>query len=141
MAAQVPFRNFRFRVEIDGIAQSGFARVVIPEGMAEAIEYREGHEALHSRKLLGRISYSNVILTWGTTLSRELYDWWRAVADGDVQRRNLAILLLDQQGNEVKRWNVRNAWPVRYAPSALDAEGSDVHTETLEIAHEGMELA
>lgn len=136
-----PYRNFRFLVEIDGITQTAFREVIIPEAVVEVIEHREGHEPLHARKLPGRLSYGNVVLTWGTTASRELYDWWKAVADGRVQRKSMSIVLLDEDGTEVKRWNIRDAWPVRYAPSRLDAEGHDAHLETLELTHEGMTLA
>jgi len=38
------------------------------------------------------------------------------------------------------RWIFRRAWPVRYQPSPLNAKGNETVIETLEIAHEGLEV-
>ncbi|MDR7550344.1 MAG: phage tail protein [Armatimonadota bacterium] len=136
-----PYRNFNFLVEIDGIAQTGFREVILPEATADVIEYREGHEPSAVRKLKGRVRLGNLILRWGATGSRDLYDWWRRVQDGAADRRTISVILLDDDRTPVKRWNFRAAWPVRYEISALDAAGHEVLIETLEVAHEGMELA
>ena len=136
-----PFRNFNFLVEIDGITQAGFVEVVFPVSEANVVEYREGNEPSAVRKLLGRIEYGNIILKSGITDSRELYSWWKAVQDGNIIRKNMSIVLLDERRREVKRWNVTNAWPAKYQPSALMAKGNEVAIETLEIAHEKIELA
>jgi len=135
-----PYKNFRFRVEIDGITHAGFTEVVMPEASAEVIEYREGVHESASRKLLGRINYGNITLKWGSTASRELYGWWKSTVEGHLQRKNMFIILVDDEGNDAKRWKIRDAWPVCYKPSALEAKGNDVFIEMIEIAHEGMEL-
>jgi len=48
-----PYRNFRFRVEIDGIVAAGFSEVQIGETLTDVIDYREGNEPAHVRKLSG----------------------------------------------------------------------------------------
>ena len=53
-------------------------------------------------------------------------------------RRNMAIILMDEEGSPTSRWEFNDAWPVKYKPSALDAQGNEVVIETMEIAHEGM---
>ncbi len=136
-----PYKNYNFLVEIDGITQAGFSHVVIAESSVDVIEYREGGDPSHVRKLPGRVRYSNVVLKWGSTDSQELYNWWKAVRDGNVSRRNLTIVLLDRVRNPVKRWNVREAWPTKYIVAPLDAKGNDVLIEELEVANEGVELA
>jgi phage tail-like protein len=135
-----PFPGFDFVVEIDGIATAGFGEVSGLEGSIDVIEYREGTDALTVRKLAGLVKYGNVTLRRGLTDSRDLYSWWTAVASGKVDRRGVAIVLLDRERNPVRRWLLREAWPVRYAVSSLNAEGNDVAIETLELAHEGFEL-
>ena len=61
------------------------------------IEYREGADRVSSaRKLPGRIKYANVMLKRGITGRLELFEWWKSVRDG-VQRRNVTIMLLDEQ--------------------------------------------
>jgi len=80
-----------------------------------------------------------VTLKWGATASNELFNWWKAGADGQVQRRNMVVSLLDEQRNPVTRWVMRNVWPVRYAVSPLVAADGCVVIETLECAVESME--
>ena len=38
MARDDPFRNFKFRVEIDGVAEAAFSEVAIGETTTEAID-------------------------------------------------------------------------------------------------------
>jgi phage tail-like protein len=131
--------NFRFRLEIDGISQAGFSEVQVAETSIEAIDYREGNEPTHVRKLPGLTKYGNVTLKWGATASNELFNWWKAGADGQVQRRNMVVSLIDEQKKVVKRWAMRNVWPVRYAVSPLVAvDGRLAVTEILECAVESM---
>ncbi len=136
---QDPFRNFNFLVEIENIVQTGFSQVILPAAWADVIEYREGGDQT-ARKLQGRVHFGNLILTWGITGSLELYKWWKAIQDGHTDRRRISVILLDGDRNPVRRWLFQNAWPVRYQPSVLDGRGHEVVMETLEIAHEGLEV-
>ena len=135
-----PYCNFRFRVEIDGITQAGFSEASMSDASANVIEYREGGYPPVVKKLLGRIEYGNITLKWGITESTELYNWWKLITEGQIRnaRKNMSVILLDEQGNEVSRWNFISAWPIRYEPSTLQAMGNEVFIQTLEIAHEGM---
>jgi phage tail-like protein len=135
-----PFPGYQFVVEIDGIASAGFSDVSGIEGTIDVVEYREGADrSLASQKLPGLVRYANVVLTRGLTSSNDLYDWWKAVAAGTPDRRSVAIVLLDRERTAVRRWTLRDAWPVRYAVSPLDAGRGAVAIETLELAHEGFE--
>lgn len=140
MANQDPYRNFRFRLEIDGIQQAGFREVTVPDSTQDVVEYREGHERPTPRKLSGQVKYGNVSLKWGMTDSRELYTWRKQVEDAGAEghRKPIAIILIDEQGNDAGRWNFERAWPIKYDAPDLNATGSDIAIEDLEIAHEGM---
>jgi phage tail-like protein len=61
--------------------------------------------------------------------------------DGKLTRKNISIVLLSDAGEEVLRFNFRNAWPVKWSGPNLNAEASDVAIETLELAHEGLSLS
>jgi phage tail-like protein len=140
-ARRDPFPGFDFLVEIDGIATAGFQEVSGLEGSIDVIEYREGADlSPAARKLPGIVRYANVTLERGLTESRDLYEWWHAVASGKPDRRSAAIILLDRERNPVRRWLLRETWPVRYAISSLDAGTSALAIEALELAHEGFEL-
>lgn len=133
-----PYRNFRYLVEIDGIAQAGFSEATIPDSTQDPIEYREGNEPPTARKLPGLIKYGNVTLKWGITDSMDLYNWRKLVEDGKDARRNMAIVLLDEEGNPAARWEFNEAWPSKYDAPDLSAKGTDIAVETLEIVHEGL---
>ena len=38
------------------------------------------------------------------------------------------------------RWHLRDAWPVKFEGPTLNATGNEVAIETLELAHEGLEI-
>lgn len=136
-----PFKNYSFLVEIDGIASSAFKSVSGLAAEAEVIEYREGSDPVSSsRKLPGRVEYPNVRLSRGLTTSRDLWDWWQTVVDGSLERRNVAITLLDDSRTPVLRWLLRDAWIAKFEAPDLEAEGNEVAIETIELAHEGLEL-
>jgi phage tail-like protein len=136
-----PLTSFGFLVEIEGIASAGFREVSGLGAEAEVIEYREGADKLRSvRKLPGLVKYPNVTLKRGFTTSRELWDWWTSTRDGTLQRRTVAITLLDDARQPVVRWLLREAWIARIEFSELDAAKNEVAIESIELAHEGLEL-
>ena len=136
-----PYRNFSFLVEIDGITQAGFTDASGFGASTDPIEYREGGETKTVRKLPGLTKYTNITLKWGLTDSRELYDWYKDVVNGVIERKSGSIILLDLEGNEKVRWNFFEAWPTKWDGPDFTAKGNDVAIETLELAHERVERA
>jgi phage tail-like protein len=140
-ARRDPFKNYSFLVEIDGIASSAFKSVSGLAAEAEVIEYREGSDPLSSpRKLPGRVRYPNVKLSRGLTTSRDLWDWWEAAVTGTALRRNVAITLLDDSRTPVLRWLLHDAWVAKFEAPEFDAGKNEVAIETIELAHERLEL-
>ena len=142
MARNDPFRNFRFRLEIDGIQQAGFSEVAIAETTTDAIDYREGNEPTHVRKLSGLNKYGNITLKYGvTTDSIQLFNWHKKIVEGQVasNRKKVTIVVMDETGADKARFVVSEAWPVKYDPSDLNAKGNEVFIESLELVNEGME--
>jgi phage tail-like protein len=136
-----PYKNFRFLVEIDGIVQAGFSDVSGFGSNVEVIEYREGGDVQSVRKLPGKVSYPDITLKWGITDSRELYDWHRAAVEGNVQRKNGSIILLDDAAQEKARWNFFEAWPSKWDGADFSAKGNDVAIDTLTVSCERVERA
>lgn len=136
-----PFGNYNFLVEIDGITRAAFQEASGFDSTIDIIEHREGGENTTVRKLPGMTKYSNISLKRGITDDRELYDWHRQIVQGDMVRKNGSIVLLDRRGEEVARWNFVRAWPSKWDGPDLNAEGTDIAIEMLELAHEGVERA
>jgi phage tail-like protein len=135
-----PYPNHNFAVDIGTGDTIGFSEVDLPAGEIEVIEYREGNEISRTRKLPGLVTYPNVTLKRGITGNLELFDWWKAVRDGQIVRRNVTVTLLDEQRQPVQRWLLRDAWPAKLDAGVLNAQGNEVAIETLELAHEGFEI-
>ena len=141
MARQDPLRNYRFRVEIDGIQHGGFSEVFIEPTTTGVIDYREGSDPSHVRKLPGLTKFGNVTLKRGVSTSLELFNWHLQVVRGQISnaRRNVIIVVLDDAGQDVARFQVSDAWPTKYDPGDLNAKGNEVFIESLELANEGIE--
>lgn len=136
-----PLKNYSFLVEIDGIASAAFKSVSGLAAEAEVIEHREGGNLSSSRKFPGRVRYPNVTLTRGITTSHDLWDWWQTVVDGRLERRDVAVVLLDDSRTPVLRWLLHDAWIARIEGPTLEAGGKELAIESIELAHEGLELA
>lgn len=135
-----PLRNMRFRLEV-GEYKAGFSEVAIGESTTDAIDYREGKDPGHVRKLPGLTKFANITLKWGVTDSMDLYKWHKAIVAGDIanQRKEVAIVVLDELGADKARFVVSEAWPIKYDPSDLNAKGNEVFIEVLELVNEGIE--
>jgi len=137
-----PYPGFNFLVELgDPENTAGFSEVHIGAAHIQLIEYREGADRVNSvRKLPGLTRYDNVVLKRGLTGTTALWAWFDQVRDGNAERRDVRITLLDEQRNAVARWLLRRALPVKYEAPALRATGNEVAIETLELAHERLEF-
>ena len=139
---QDPLRNFRYRLEIDGIEQAAFSEVAIGDLSNEPIEYREGDEVTTVRKLSSLTKYGNITLKWGITDSIELADWHQLIVDGatplDDARRNLVVRVQNEAGEDKAAFEVTKAWPCKYDPTDLNGTGNEVSIDTLELCNEGI---
>ena len=137
-----PFKAFNFLVEVDGIGQAGFSEVGGLESETAVIEYRVGGEKVNTvRKLPGLTRFGNIVLRRGVTQDADLWNWRKSIVDGEIDRRNGSIVLLDDKRTEVVRWQFRNGWICKWEGPRLNAKAIEVAIETIEIAHEGLERA
>ncbi len=144
MARNDPLRNFRYRLEIDSITQAGFSEVAIADTTIDAVEYREGTDPPHVRKLSGLTKYGNITLKWGLTVGAgalDLFKWHADVSAGQVKdkRKKVVIVAQDEAGVDAARFVITDAWPVKYHSSDLNAKGNEAMIELLELVNEGIE--
>jgi phage tail-like protein len=141
MAATYPIPKFHFLVQWGG-SRVGFSEVTGLDIQVEAIEYREGSSPDYSKiKMPGLHKFSNITLKRGTFESdTEYYAWINTVNLNKVERRDVTISLLNEKHEPVITWRVQNAFPVKLQASDLKADGNEVAIETLELAHEGLNI-
>lgn len=142
-----PFRNFRFKVELGSIQVAGFSECTGLQMETRVFEYKEGGNNKTTLKFPEHTSFGNVTLKRGLTTSNDLIEWQFSVVKSTFDKnarpqtsRSITIVLLNDAGETAKRWVLKNAFPVKWVGPDLKAIGNEVAIETLEIAHEGIEI-
>ena len=132
--------HYNFKVEIEGVTQAAFKNVEGLDAETEVIEYQDGDDIV-LRKRPGRTKYSNIVLKRGYVASDELWKWRETVIKGKVERKSGSIILCNDTGNEVMRYNFFEAWPCRWKSLELNADAPGTLVEEIEIAVEKIERA
>ncbi|MCA9520690.1 MAG: phage tail protein [Myxococcales bacterium] len=143
MAGRRPFDaigQFNFKVEIEGVTQAAFKSCDGLTSETEVIVSKAG-SSLIERKRPGRHKYGNIKLKRGYVNSKELWEWRKRVMDGHIDRRSGSLIICDDDGSEITRFNFFEAWPASWKSLSLDGKGSDMTVEELEIAYEKLEKA
>jgi phage tail-like protein len=141
MPANYPVPVFHFTVDFRG-KRAGFTEVTGLTQENQAIEYRDGDFREYSSiKMPGLRKFSNITLKRGILKGdNDFFTWLSTVKLNKVERRDLTISLLDETHAPVMTWKVMNAFPVKVEGPQLKASGNEVAIESIEIAHEGLEL-
>ncbi len=137
MARSDPFHGFRFRVEFDQVQHGAFARV---KGLVRETKIeprREGGVNDFEHKLATLTTYPNLTLERGLA-DAYLWSWHEDVIEGRIKRRTVTIALHDETNDEVWRWLIEAAFPVKWTGTDLDANSGQVIFESVEFAHHGI---
>lgn len=138
-----PLVSAYFTVEFQGVIVGAFQEVTGLGSQNEVVEYKasgdKGQYVIH--KVPGRLTWNNITLKRGITDAMDLWEWRRKVEEGkvDESRKNGSVVMYDQNGHEVARWNFTNAWPSKLTGPSADAKANNVAIEELEIVVEGYE--
>ena len=138
----LPAFNFVVQlIETDGAVRTvaGFNECSGLESTLEIAEYQEGGVNDRVRKFPTRFSFSNITLKRGITLDPVLREWHNNLLQGQTQRRDGLILLLNEARLPVLAWKFEKGLPTKWSGPGLNAAASEVSIETLEIAHERLE--
>jgi phage tail-like protein len=136
-----PYAGYNFAVELDNITRAGFRECSGLENSQNAGEYREGTDKnLSVRKLPGLVTHSDITLSRGITADSALWEWRAKVMSGNVERHNISITLLDDNGNAKITWNLFDCWPRQWTGPSLNATSDDLAVEQLVLACERVEV-
>lgn len=154
-----PVGNFRFVLELGFLQAAGFSECTGLQLETKVLEYREGGRNSHALKFPEIGSVGTITLKRGVTSgpgSDLLYRWQRDVMSGtfgttdnpnrrpadsnqDIDNK-VAVVLLDEMGLPLKRWQLVRPFPVKWTGPELKAAASEAAIEVLELACEGIEL-
>ncbi len=141
MPQQYPLPVFHFTVEWGG-TRVGFSEVTGLMQENQAIEYRDGSFPEYSSiKMPGLRKFSNVTLKRGVVKAdNQFFQWLSTIKLNKVERRDVIVSLLNENHEPVMVWKLQNAFPVKVEGPQLKASGNEVAIESIELAHEGLEL-
>ncbi|HYG48567.1 MAG TPA: phage tail protein [Allosphingosinicella sp.] len=143
-----PFKNFKFRVYVDGRLVAGVSKMSGLKSTAEAVSHRSGGDPSTPVVSPGASKSEPVTLERGLTLDHTFEDWAKTVlaslGDDDLSlgamRRNVTIEVLNMQGVPAVRYNVFACWVSEYtAVPELDANANAIAIEKIVLQNQGFE--
>ncbi|MBX7167975.1 MAG: phage tail protein [Pirellulales bacterium] len=148
-----PYKNFKFRVYFgrDTKPVAGVSKIGSLKRTTEVVSHREGGDPSTSHKSPGRTEYDAIMLERGVTHDRGFDDWanliWkvRTQPGGEVSlkdfRRDIRIVLLNENGDEALAYNVYRCWVSEYqALPELDANANAIAIQSIKLENEGWEI-
>jgi phage tail-like protein len=143
-----PYKNFKFRVILDGRAVMGVSKVGALKRTTEVVKHREGGDNSTDRKSPGRTSYEGVSMERGITHDLEFERWANLVhsISGDAAmdlvnyKKELTLEVMNEKNHVAKRYFLHRCWVSEFtAIPDLDANANAVAIETIKIELEGWE--
>jgi phage tail-like protein len=135
-----PLVSFNFGIEVEGIITGFFTECSGLGSESEVIEHKvvgEGGKEV-VRKIPGRLKWGDVTLKRGVTTNLDFWEWRKMVEDGNVSsaRKNGSIIMYDQEGAPVARWNFERGWPSKISGPSVKSDGNEIVVEEMTIVHE-----
>lgn len=143
-----PYKNFKFRVLMDGKVVLGVSKVGALKRTTEVVKHRDGGDNSTDHKSPGRTTYEAVSMERGITHDIEFEKWANMVHQysGDPAmdlvnyKKDLTLEVLNEKGHVAKRYFLYRCWVSDYtAIPALDANANAVAIEDLKFELEGWE--
>ena len=136
-----PYRSFNFQLEIDGVPLGAFSEASGLTAEGDAVDYREGVDVQQNvRKLTGLRKYSNITLKRGYTQDKSLWRWYGNIVNGQADRRDVTIVLLNEARQPVLRWHAESAWVNKIEGPSFKAAGNEIAMVSVELVHEGLTI-
>jgi phage tail-like protein len=109
------------------------------EVTTEMLEYTEGGVNGFSHRLPTRTKPGDLVLRRGLHLTSDLWLWVEQIRNGHYQRKDGVIVLCVNRGIPAQAWRFKRGLPLKWTGPTLSASANAVATESLTIAHEGLE--
>jgi len=138
-----PLVSFNFEIIVEGTISGFFTEVSGLGSESEVIDHKimaGGAKESLVRKIPGRLKWGDIVAKRGITANLDFYDWRKSVEEGNVAdaRKDGSIVMYDQEGGEVARWNFTAGWPSKISGPSVKSDSNEVGVEELTIVHEGI---
>ena len=139
-----PYGNHFFALEVNGVEVAHFIECSGLKSSTAVFEIEEGGTNSYTHKRPGQSKWENIVLRTATSASMDLLQWRDSLLQDRFSKRvgyDGAIHLKNNAGEIIRTWTFVNAWPVSWEGPSLNASGSELAIETLEIAHDGLQVS
>jgi phage tail-like protein len=86
--------------------------------------------------------FSNITLKRGVFVNdNTFWNWYHEITMNTIKRITVVIKLLDEENKIAMQWTLTNAWPKKITSTDLNSNGNEVAVESMEIAHEGINIS
>jgi phage tail-like protein len=133
-----PYQVFNFFIEIDGLLVGGFSECSGLQVEVEVENYPEGGVNDYVHHFKGRAKYPPLVLKHGLSLMEGLWSWHQDVIQGEFERLNGTIYLLNRMQIPVLWWDFKEAFPTKWTGPELRADSGNVAFESVELVHKGL---
>ncbi len=142
-----PLTAFRFLVEVEGDAVGAFTQFSGIKMEVQTIQARGGSDIRGVQEYIPVFTrFEPVTLTRGVFGSNKFLNWLFSAAassytgpTGESLRRTISVIALDDAGRSGVVWTLQDAMPIRYELSPMDSARSEVLTESVTFAIQGVE--
>ena len=138
-----PIPVFYYRVTIGGDDSIAFSEVSGLSIQYESITYRDGLSYKDGPKHMPGIDQPiNLTLQKGIVKADSfLLDWFKTIRLNTVEKRDVRIDLLNENGEATVSWTVKDAFPTKMDVPSFNATSNEVAIETLELMATRLEIA
>jgi phage tail-like protein len=137
-ARPVPYAQNRFELSVAELGDIGYyTQVQGLSAQVDVLEYAEGGRNDYVHKLPTRIKHNNLTLKRGLTNEPKLLQWFQKTVV-EAKPTTIQLTAYDTEGNQLQTWAFANAYPVKWTGPDVNAGGTEIMTESLEIAHHGV---
>jgi phage tail-like protein len=131
--------GFHFKVEFVGIGNDNDIRFQSVSGLSVEYDtetFKEGGENRFEHKLPVRAKYPDLSLKRGMLTDSKVIKWCLdAFQNREFKPATINVILLNEKHEDLKRWEVINAWPKKWSVSDFNGQENNVVIETLDLSY------
>jgi phage tail-like protein len=126
-----------FQVEIEGIdvINTEFVTVSGVVSQTEEIAFTNGSDP-YVRKTAGGVEYKPIVLERVYKGVDDFYGWRLEVENGNIERRDITITMMNSAFQAVRSMTLQGAWPSKWEMPDMDASSSGPAMERITLSVE-----
>lgn len=127
--------NFQVVIDEIEVLNSEFVSVSGVVSESEEVEFMHGTDP-YVRRAAGRVTYEPVVMERVYKGMDEFYGWRLEVENGNIERKNVTVTMMDSSFTPVRAMTLEGAWPSKWEMPDMDASSSGPAIERITLTVE-----